>query len=121
MGILYGRAGCLNTKNGGFRPGQGYLPHLEALHLNNNSIGDLGAILLASALQSGECSLTTLDLSPNKIGNTGAVALGKALRSGKSLLKKLYMWGNEDIGEVGKAALKEFDGDIVDWEKPYGF
>ena len=29
--------------------------------------------------------------------------------------------GNEDIGEVGKSALKEFDGDIVDWEKPYGF
>jgi hypothetical protein len=46
MGLLYGRAGRLNTKNAGFRPGQKIDRFLSKLHSHSDQLVVLVRILL---------------------------------------------------------------------------
>lgn len=88
----------------------------------------LGAEAFAATLKSGNSKLSELDLSPNKIGDAGALALLDALKAqadfprGRPRLRKLYMWGNDAIGEETKAALLALRDKaglrIVDWSPP---
>jgi len=57
---------------------------LAHVHLNDNKIGDAGAVALADALKTND-SVTEVDLSNNEFGNTGAVAIKAALKASKSL------------------------------------
>eukprot|EP00299_Pterocystis_sp_00344_P015049 c7497_g1_i2.p1 GENE.c7497_g1_i2~~c7497_g1_i2.p1 ORF type:complete len:282 (+),score=25.24 c7497_g1_i2:38-883(+) len=99
------------------------------LDLSGNEIDVEGAYLLASAIQTGKCSLTSLFLSYNRIRDEGACSIGAALaekcpsltildltrnrigdagfrqiilatQTGKSSLTKLNIWGN-NIGNDG--------------------
>ena len=56
MGLLYGRAGCLTTKNGGFRPGQARAQRTWAVLLG---VGDAAEGF--SALGYKEGSLAVFD------------------------------------------------------------
>ncbi len=50
---------------------------LQVLNLGNNSIGNEGALRLATPLLSESCSLRHLFLDENNIGAVGALALAK--------------------------------------------
>ncbi|KAI9218786.1 hypothetical protein BC828DRAFT_399343 [Blastocladiella britannica] len=72
------------------QPGQ----NLIAMHLDNTSIGDAGARVLAACLPS---TLDSLSLCGNGIGDVGATALAQALPRG---LTKLSLSANQ-IGDIG--------------------
>jgi Ran GTPase-activating protein (RanGAP) involved in mRNA processing and transport len=75
---------------------------LKELYLYNNQIGDAGATELAPAFKS-MASLNWLFLSNNQIGDAGAAALAPAFKTMASL-EKLYLYNNQ-IGDSGAAAL----------------
>ena len=66
------------------------------------------AAALAAPLGSGALSgLQYLYLDNNHIGDEGAVALANALRSSSApVLKELHIWSNH-IGDVGRAAFED--------------
>ena len=55
------------------------------VRLASCGIGDAGAIALASALQHNSC-ITELDLSLNRIGGSGAMAISEALQHNSSMI-----------------------------------
>jgi len=73
-----------------------------SLNLNNNVVGDLGAIAIAGALKENT-ALTTLELDSNNIGARGATALAEALKV-NTHLSTLWLEGNS-IGDVGATAI----------------
>lgn len=60
---------------------------LKHLHLELNSIGDLGAAALARSLNSSGTALTRLDLCANLIRSLGATAIAEVLHLNCSLLQ----------------------------------
>jgi Ran GTPase-activating protein (RanGAP) involved in mRNA processing and transport len=68
---------------------------IRTLGLASNSIGDSGAMALASALQQNTlCSVTCLDLGCNRIGDDGAKAFAETLKTNEKLCE-LFLWHNE--------------------------
>jgi hypothetical protein len=54
------------------------------MKLAYNSIGEIGAIALAKALQSGKCMVgLQIDLGVNNVGDRGEIAITEALQSGQ--------------------------------------
>jgi Leucine Rich repeat len=72
--------------------------------LENNGIGDSGAVKLAYALTRNS-NLLCLDLENNRIGDRGAAALAEALKV-NSTLDSLNLRSN-DIGVVGATAIHD--------------
>ncbi|ETW02024.1 hypothetical protein H310_06541 [Aphanomyces invadans] len=64
---------------------------LMDLNLENNSLGDRGVVVLASALAESR-NLTRLNLSRCNIGHQGATALGNALCENASLVELFLSW-----------------------------
>jgi uncharacterized protein (TIGR02996 family) len=88
------------------------LPRLEILELQYNSLGDDGAVHLASfPLPPG---LRTLDLRDNYIRQRGALALARS--AGLEGLQRLDLTGNP-LGEEGRRALEDRFGNRVVLEK----
>ncbi|KAG0268977.1 hypothetical protein BGZ96_006575, partial [Linnemannia gamsii] len=54
---------------------------LTTLALEDNSIGESGAVALSKALKTNSI-MTTLNLENNSIGDNGAVALSKVSKAG---------------------------------------
>eukprot|EP00941_MAST-03F_sp_MAST-3F-sp1_P000702 g702.t1 len=89
---------------------------LLLLGLGNNQITAKGARLLANALSSSSCMLTSLNLSYNKIGDEGATALANALQSKENEdgdckwqnchLREFHLSGN-GITDTGGSAFSE--------------
>jgi len=79
-------------------------PALEALHLENNSIGAEGARALAEALPHAP-ALKLLDLDNNSIGDEGARALAEALPHAPAL--QVLSLVSNSIGDAGACALAE--------------
>ncbi|KAI8595623.1 hypothetical protein EDD21DRAFT_420478, partial [Dissophora ornata] len=77
---------------------------LTTLNLENNSIGNEGALALSEALKINT-TLTTLDLGGNSIGRKGALALSEALKI-NTTLATLNLEFNS-IGYEGALALSE--------------
>ena len=77
---------------------------LTWLYLGYNTIGDSGAAALAKALKSNT-ALTRLDLDYNNIGDSGAAALAEELKSNTALTELRLDYNN--IGDSGAAALAE--------------
>eukprot|EP00668_Euglena_longa_P017008 GGOE01021335.1.p1 GENE.GGOE01021335.1~~GGOE01021335.1.p1 ORF type:complete len:939 (+),score=92.36 GGOE01021335.1:222-2819(+) len=71
---------------------------LIQLHLGNNLIGDVGVAALAAALEENT-SLTSLGLRDNKFGSLGVSSLARLLSSG-CCITDLQLKGNM-VGEVG--------------------
>ena len=93
--------------------------NIEHLDLQNLSIGNKGASIIASALHSRYCKLKYLHLNGNKIRNEGAVAFGKALRNPQCNLEFLNLnhnhilkTGLDDFSKAVKKNIKIQDLDI---------
>ena len=86
--------------------GNGALPLLTYLDLENNQIGDAGLASFAAALGSGALPLLeNLTLGYNNIGDDGLIALAEALGNG-SLPSLMYLYlSNNNIGDTGLSAL----------------
>jgi len=82
---------------------EGKRPSLRTLDLNMNSVGDIGAQMLALTLDPITSSLTSLSLGNNRIGDAGGIALGDAL--GKNCTLRDLCLGNNSIGKTGGCAL----------------
>lgn len=95
IGEVGGRVLALALRNGA-------APHLQALSLRCNALGDAGAEAFAELVESGG-ALRWLCLSSNGIGERGAMRLGAALTVG-SRLNALVLNGNAG----GLAAAKVF-------------
>ena len=83
-----------------------WTPGLNALWLDYNAIGTLGAECLCEWLTSAHdapLSLHTLGIGYNKLGDAGAAAMSKALESTRTLTQ-LGLRGNA-IGDAGAAML----------------
>ena len=84
--------------------------NIEHLDLQNCSIGNKGASMIASALHSRYCKLKYLHLNDNKIRNEGAIAFGKALRDPQCNLEFLNLDHNcilkTGLGDLSKAVKK---------------
>ena len=78
--------------------------NIEHFNLQNCSIGNKGASIIASALHSRSCKLKYLHLNGNKIRNQGAIAFGKALRNPQCNLEFLNLNHNQ-ILKTGLADL----------------
>lgn len=79
---------------------------LEKLYMQNNTVGDKGCEGLAAALRENE-SLRLLNLANNGVGDIGVAALADVLVTGNKALRRLYLYNNIHIGNVGASALAE--------------
>eukprot|EP01062_Namystynia_karyoxenos_P034662 TRINITY_DN25402_c0_g1_i1.p1 TRINITY_DN25402_c0_g1~~TRINITY_DN25402_c0_g1_i1.p1 ORF type:complete len:535 (+),score=122.30 TRINITY_DN25402_c0_g1_i1:102-1607(+) len=79
-------------------------PLLTSLDLDGNHVTCKGAMALASALESGDCSLRSLSLWRNAVGDDGAAALAQAVFI-NSTLTELDLRGNFSLSRRGKDAL----------------
>ncbi|KAF9110697.1 hypothetical protein BGX30_007888, partial [Mortierella sp. GBA39] len=77
---------------------------LFTLNLDDNKIGDNGAVALSEALKTNS-TMTTLNLRHNRIEDNGAVALSEALKT-NSTLTTLDLYYNS-IGDNGAVALSQ--------------
>lgn len=80
---------------------------LEHLRLNQNSVGQEGAIALACVLAKKSCALEILDLVDADVDHTGAVALIQAVADVNSSLKSLDLSRNRKIGDFGCKTILE--------------
>jgi Leucine-rich repeat (LRR) protein len=80
------------------------MPCLESLHLDHNSVTDVGLIELIG--KGALPKLKKLHLSDNKIGDAGAKALANAIGEGvlPPCLEECYL-GDNLIGDAGLIAL----------------
>eukprot|EP00299_Pterocystis_sp_00344_P005978 c17732_g1_i1.p1 GENE.c17732_g1_i1~~c17732_g1_i1.p1 ORF type:complete len:275 (+),score=48.24 c17732_g1_i1:23-847(+) len=67
---------------------------LERLWLTENSIGDIGAQYIATALANGLCRLKELNLYDNRIGDQGAECLARSLRERTCQIEQLVLQKN---------------------------
>ncbi|KAG0015039.1 hypothetical protein BGZ82_001546 [Podila clonocystis] len=77
---------------------------LTKFDLNQNSIGDQGALALSEALKTNSTSVTS-NLKNNSIGGKGAQALSKALKTNTTVT--ILDLQNNKIGDIGLRALSE--------------
>ena len=70
---------------------------LMRLCLSDNALGAQGAADLAALISDCVPGLESLQLAHNGIGDAGAVALAKALESGQCTLTSLYLMAKSDL------------------------
>jgi Ran GTPase-activating protein (RanGAP) involved in mRNA processing and transport len=80
---------------------------LKELDLCRNSIDDVGTTILADGLKVNT-TLTYLDLSFNIFEDDGATSILNALAGWNTTLTTLKLWGNENISETIRSAIKAF-------------
>ncbi|KAL0238188.1 hypothetical protein GEMRC1_012661 [Eukaryota sp. GEM-RC1] len=77
---------------------------VSTIYLDNNSIGNEGAIAIAEALKVNS-SVSTINLYNNSIGPEGAIAIAESLKVNSSV-SEIYLWDNS-IGNEGAIAIAE--------------
>lgn len=80
------------------------ISNLRTIHLENNKIGDFGAIAIANAVSDHPC-LISLHLRTNNIGPLGASAIAAALQ-GRAGLRTLDLCYNH-IGDLGASDIAD--------------